>query len=236
MRRIAGTLMLCATLALVACGGDRAAGDRSGKDGVEGNLPAPESAGGPVTGMPDTPGPGQVGPPAPAGLPPDTPVASDGSIGLPPEDADALGDAVEPSFPGIPDEENAPSSMGEPGVQDAVRVLHDYYDAINAHDYARAYVLWSDGGRSSGQSPQQFADGFNDTRKVEVQIDAPGRLDAAAGSRFVEVPLAISATRNDGSVHRYVGAYALRRAVVDGATAEQRQWRIASADIREVRP
>jgi len=32
-----------------------------------------------------------------------------------------------------------------------------------------------------------------------------------------------------------VGAYTLRRAVVDGAGAEQRAWRIASADLREVK-
>ena len=65
---------------------------------------------------------------------------------------------------------------------------------------------------------------------------APGRIGAAAGSRFIEVPVAVSATRDDGSVHKYVGNYTLRRAVVDGATPEQRTWRIASADLREVQP
>lgn len=234
MRLITGSMLLCATLAMTSCDGDRAAADRAGKQGAEDRLPTPESAGGPVTGMPDTPGPGQVGPPAQAALPPDTPVASDGGIGMPPVDGAAPGDAVAPGFPGDPGMESAPSS--EPGVEDAVLVVHDYYAAINARNYAMAYALWSDAGRSSGQTPQQFADGFRDTRQVNVQIDAPGRLDAAAGSRYVEVPLAITAIGNDGSVHKYVGAYVLRRAVVDGANAEQRQWRIASADIREVQP
>ena len=64
----------------------------------------------------------------------------------------------------------------------------------------------------------------------------PGRVDAAAGSRYIEVPVAIDAKQRDGSVRQYVGAYVLRRAVVDGASTEQRQWRIASADLREVRP
>lgn len=231
----AGALLLSTALVLAACGGDRANGERAGRQDAENGLPAPESAGGPVTGMPDTPGPGQVGPP-PVALPPDTPVASDGSIGLPPGDMQAPGDVTEPSFPGIAGEHSAPSSTGEPTAQDAVQVLRDYYDAINARDYAAAYALWSDGGRSSGQSPQQFADGFDDTREIQVQVDAPGRVDAAAGSRYIEVPLAITATRNDGSVHKYVGAYVMRRAVVDGAAVAQRQWRIASADIREVRP
>jgi hypothetical protein len=67
-------------------------------------------------------------------------------------------------------------------------------------------------------------------------VSAPGAIDAAAGSRFITIPVAITATRSDGSVHRFDGTYTLRRAVVDGATAEQRAWRIASADLRELQP
>jgi len=44
----------------------------------------------------------------------------------------------------------------------------------------------------------------------------------------------VEAVHADGSVHHYDGSYTLRRAVVDGATAEQRQWRISDADLREV--
>ncbi|MGH8078899.1 MAG: hypothetical protein ACREPE_16495, partial [Lysobacter sp.] len=93
-----------------------------------------------------------------------------------------------------------------------------------------------DGGRATGQSPQQFANGFADTSGVSVEVMAPGRVDAAAGSRHIEVPVALTATQDDGSQRKYVGAYMLRRAVVDGATPEQRSWRIASADLREVQP
>ena len=64
-----------------------------------------------------------------------------------------------------------------------------------------------------------------------VQPGTPGRLDAAAGSRYVEVPVTVEAAQRDGSVRRYAGSYTLRRAVVDGATAEQRAWRIASANL-----
>ena len=48
--------------------------------------------------------------------------------------------------------------------------------------------------------------------------------------------MALAATQDDGSQRKYVGAYTLRRAVVEGATPEQRAWRIASADLREVQP
>lgn len=139
------------------------------------------------------------------------------------------------SVTGMPDKPG-PGSVAAVTGQPPAEAPIDYYDSINSRSYARAYSLWSDNGRSSGQSPQQFADGFGDTQQVVVEIQPPGAVDAAAGSRYLEVPVAISATRNDGSVHKYVGAYVLRRAVVDGASTEQRAWRIGSADLREVKP
>jgi hypothetical protein len=239
-------LLPCLLLALSACGGDRSAGNGGASD-ADANLPKPETVGGSVTGMPDTPGPGQVGPPpanaATDGLPPDTPIASDGSLGMPTADGSATG-AAEPAFPGSADSGNpeagdaatgTPAAQAEPTPQDAVAVVRDYYAAIDARQYARAYALWSGGGNASGQTPQQFAGGFADTAQVAVETDAPGRIDAAAGSRYIEVPVVIRTTHADGSVHRYAGAYVLRRAVVDGASAEQRAWRIASADLREVK-
>lgn len=201
--------------------------------GEQEGLPAPTGAKGSITGMPDKPGPGQtatVGGEAP--LPEDA--AADGETG-------AEADPENPEtgmLPGGADAETAAgeaAAPGEPTPEDAVAVVRDYYASINSRSYARAYSLWSDDGGSSGQSPEQFAAGFAETAGVEVEIQAPGRVDAAAGSRYIEVPVAISATRNDGSVHKYVGAYVLRRAVVDGASAEQRAWRIGSADIREVK-
>lgn len=214
-------------LALGACGGRDDTAGRSGNDaGVE-TLPRPEVTSGSVTGMPDSPGPGQVGTPS-LELPPDAAVASDGSDGLPPQE-DGAGDGLSPPSTG------AETAMGgEPTPEDAVAVVRDYYAAINAGSFGRAYALWSDG--ASGQTPQQFADGFADTTGVSVQIDAPGQMNAAAGSRYIEVPVSIEAKQRDGGVRRFVGAYVLRRAMVDGASAEQRQWRITSADIREVRP
>ena len=217
-------LVLCMALALGACGDhDDKPGRASDGTSVDA-LPQPEGTSGSVTGMPDAPGPGQVGPQS-GQLPPDTPIASDGSVALPP-DGMVGGDNISPPAAG----------EGEPTPEDAVALVRDYYDAINGGNFGRAHALWSDGGNASGQSPQQFANGFTDTTGVSVQIKAPGRVDAAAGSRYIEVPVAIDAKQRDGSVRQFVGAYVLRRVVVDGASAEQRQWRITSADLREVRP
>ena len=226
-------VIACAALMLVGCSRNNAAqdnGDAAASGGVP--LPQPQVTGGSVTGMPDSPGPRAAASPTAgtdAAIPPGTAIVSDDSMGVPPTDGAASGDAGLP-----PDAAGAQSD--EPTPQDAVAVIRDYYAAINDQNYAHARALWSDGGRSSGQTPEQFADGFANTTDVSVDTEAPGRIDAAAGSRFIEVPVTIEATQRDGSARRYAGVYTLRRAMVDGATADQRAWRIASAQLHEVKP
>jgi hypothetical protein len=228
-------LAACCTLLLAACGSRDRAGDaaRQATGDVE-SLPRPEAGNGSITGMPDKPGPGAVGSELAGATTSVPPLATGDALPLPPPDAGDL--------PAPPDATQAPSqpspaqASAEPTPADAAAVIASYYAAIAASQYPRAYALWSGGGQASGQTAQQFAAGFADTASVSVEVGAPGRVDAAAGSRYVEIPVSVAATRRDGSVHRYAGAYTLRRAVVDGASAEQRAWRIASADLREVRP
>ena len=138
------------------------------------------------------------------------------------------------SPPAPPTTPTAPPAGAEPGAADAAAVVRSYYAAITAGQYPRAYALWSDGGRASGQTGAQFAGGFSDTARVTASTGAPGRVEGAAGSRYVTVPVAVEAIQDDGTIRHYDGTSTLRRAVVDGATAEQRQWRISDADLRQV--
>ncbi len=219
--------VLAVALALSACGGDKpgAAGSKAGSTEA---LPAPAGARGSVTGMPDRPGPGQVGPPQPGEA---IALDAEGNPLLPTDEA-----ATDPAAPIDPDAPPVDAGATEPTPQDAVAVIRDYYAAINRRDYAQAHAMWSDNGRASNQTPEQFAAGFADTTGVSVEIMPPGQVDAAAGSRYIEVPVALTASHADGRQQRFVGAYTLRRAVVDGATPDQRAWRIGTADIREVAP
>ena len=114
-----------------------------------------------------------------------------------------------------------------------MRVVRDYYDAINRGAYDRAYALWSDYGAASGKTLQQFSDGFADTARDSVDIQRPSTVDAAAGSRYLEIPVRVIATRRDQGSSTYRGSYVLRRSVVDGASAEQRKWRIQSARLQK---
>ena len=129
--------------------------------------------------------------------------------------------------------EGQPVDSGGPAA--AIQVLHDYYAAIEVHDYERAYRYWGSGGEASGQTVAQFSAGFADTESVNVQTGLPGRIDAGAGQRYIDVPAAVRAT-TPGGAQCFRGTYVLRRSEVDGATAEQRSWRIASADLKATRP
>jgi hypothetical protein len=59
----------------------------------------------------------------------------------------------------------------------------------------------------------------------------PGRIEGAAGSRFVEIPVLIEAEAASAGVQRFAGSYTLRRAVVEGASEAQMLWHIFAADI-----
>ena len=217
---IACALVACVLL-LAACGDKGGPGARNPDGSTADALPTPAGAKGSVTGMPDAPGPGEAA--ISGSVAPSDDVATDDNpeAGMD-EDGDGQIDA------------DAPNPSGEPTAQDAVALIDQYYSAIEERDFATAYGMWSDGGRASGQSADQFAAGFANTQKVEATLDSPARVEGAVGSRFIEIPVSLEATDNDGHVHRYVGAYTLRRSVVDGASDEQKQWRIASADLREL--
>ena len=213
---------LFAMLATTACSRDDDTDPMRASGPVEA-LPQPLAADGAVTGMPENPGPGDVPlggePPAPPPL-----FAADERFGMP-----LLEDNPET---GLGSTDTA-ADLPEPTPADAVALLQQYYGALGARDFAKAYGMWSDGGRASGLTPEQFAAMFSQVTAVDAQPGEPRQVEAAAGSRFVEVPLLLRTTHGDGSVRTQAGRVVLRRAMVDGASAEQRAWRIASADLRD---
>ena len=147
-------------------------------------------------------------------------------------DVETTGTALQPGTEARPE---SPALQDTAGPGAAAAVLESYYEAIGARDYARAYALWSDSGRASNQTFDAFRAGFAETRTVEAHIGTPGRIEGAAGSRYIEIPVTVRATTTGGEPQCFRGDYTLRRSEVDGATAEQRQWRIHSADL-EKRP
>ncbi|HEX2253169.1 MAG TPA: hypothetical protein VHQ65_07875, partial [Thermoanaerobaculia bacterium] len=120
----------------------------------------------------------------------------------------------------------------EPGsAAAAAAVVRDYYAAVAAGDHRRADRLWGGGGAASGQTLEEMRAGSAQTVSVRAEVGTPGRVEPAAGSRYVRVPVTVRATTRSGEPQCFAGNYVLRRSVVPGATAEQRTWRIHSADL-----
>lgn len=202
-------VLFAACLALTACGGDGSQSKTAtGADGDASGLPAPATQGGSITGMPD-PRAGAAPPIAAATIEPQT-----------------LPDPMTE-----PDAADTAPATNEPGADAAVRVIRDYYAAINLRNHAGAYALWRNQGQASGVSAEQFAQDFANTSGVSVEIGEPGPIGAGAGQRHIEVPVSLVVRNSDGSEQRYRGQYTLQRTVVDGASDDQRAWRIASAQL-----
>src|SRR5690606_34330740 len=129
-------VVLSLVLVMPGCKRESATTGANGDAGDQIALPRPDAGAGSVTGMPDEPGPGAIGPP---------PAVDAGSLA----DPEIVFDG---ESAGASTVEVAP---GEPSAAEAVAVLRDYYAAIGARDYARAHAMWSDGGKASGQTLEQ---------------------------------------------------------------------------------
>lgn len=152
------------------------------------------------------------------------------------------GDASLPVDASLSPEPNSPgggaavpgAASDPPELARARQSIVDYYAAIDAGDYERAYAAWSDEGRASGKTYLEFVAGFARTADVSVEVGEAGRIEGAAGSRYVEIPVVVTARRDDGVRQRFEGSYTLRRAVVDGATESQRTWHLYEASLDQV--
>ncbi|QSJ19319.1 hypothetical protein JYQ62_11705 [Nostoc sp. UHCC 0702] len=117
----------------------------------------------------------------------------------------------------------------------AVQVIRHYYNAINRRDYKSAYEDWSNDGAASQLTFEQFQQGFKNTLSSQVKIGKPGRIDGAAGSSYIEIPVTITAKSVNGTTKHFKGSYVLRRVNdVPGSTAKERMWHIESAKIIRV--
>lgn len=128
--------------------------------------------------------------------------------------------------PGMVNEGRVP----EDSPQAAAHVVESYYALLDAGRYDHAYALWKPG--AAGMGREAFAASFAGYRDYHAKIGAPSDVEGAAGSRYVTVPVRVYGTLGAGGPFDMRGSVTLSRAVVDGATAEQRRWRISGSDIK----
>lgn len=109
----------------------------------------------------------------------------------------------------------------------AADVVRRYHRLIAERRIDDALRLWE-----PGAAPDDLAATAARYAGSTTQVGAPGRIDAGAGQRYVTVPFTITATAADGGTTRTSGTATLHRSGdIDGATAEQRSWRIRSIEM-----
>lgn len=122
----------------------------------------------------------------------------------------------------------APRPADSSGIRAAEpeRVTSEYMMALLRRDFARAASLWVEGATEGAGDSAAFRRAHGDTTFTSYEGGVAGRIEAAAGSHYVKVPVVARGTVPDRPPLLLHGIVTLRRSMVDGATAEQRQWRI----------
>lgn len=104
----------------------------------------------------------------------------------------------------------SPALAAEPAYLDdrstAASLVESYYNAINRHEYARAYTYF---GAHPPKPYDQFARGYADTVSVRV-LTGKAISDGAAGSIYFTLPVAIDALETDGRHRQFAGCYVTR--------------------------
>ncbi|MET0273123.1 MAG: MliC family protein [Phenylobacterium sp.] len=127
---------------------------------------------------------------------------------------------VTPTGPATPVPETA---FPPESPQAAALVAQTYYELLGQGNHADAARLRSDG---------QVGD-FSSYDTLKAQVGAPGVIEGAAGSLYVEVPVTVQGRLKTGAELRQVGKVVLRRVNdVPGSTAQQRSWRIDRIDLK----
>jgi hypothetical protein len=186
------------------------------RSGPQGNAPAPATPAAETGAPSDAPGPiDEAAVNNVAQLPPVAPAAPGTPNGLP-DDRTPVSEAP----------------FAETSAQGAANVLQTYYALIGEHRYREAWALWSDGGQASGMSADDFARSFARYADYHAEVGAPGAIEGAAGSLYVEVPVALYGRLASGEAFHMAGPVTLRRVNdVPGSTAAQRRWHIQTIDV-----
>lgn len=147
---------------------------------------------------------------------------------------------LNPPAPGTPgglaDDRTPVSEAGftPDSAQGAGNVVQSYYALLGARKFAEARALWRPGSAGAGRDLATFARGFDRYSEYHANIGTPGRIDSGAGQRYVTVPVRVYARlKADRSPSYEVGTVTLHRtANIDGATAEQRSWKIDTIALK----
>ena len=160
-------------------------------------------------------------------------VADEPASNLPDDNALAPEAPLNPPAPGEPGglpDDRTPISEGPieaNSAQGAGQVIQRYFALLESGKADEADGLWSGSGTT-----HEFASQLARYGEVHANIGAPGKLEGAAGSIYVDVPVQLYGRLKDGKQFNSRGTMTLRRVNdVPGSTDEQRRWHIYKADF-----
>ena len=113
----------------------------------------------------------------------------------------------------------------------AESLVRSLYNAINAHDYARAYDYFAEPPAKDFAAYQQ---GFENTKHVDV-LTGTVSGDGAAGSTFFSLPVAIRAKDSQGTLNYFAGCYTIK--AINGPIQQppSRPYQIFKASMKPIK-
>ena len=168
------------------------------------------------------------------------------------DDDDAIDDAASTNAVGNEDAPLDPPAPGTPGglpddrtpvsearftpdsAQGAANVVQTYYAFLGSRRFPEARALVQSGSKIAERDVAAFEATFDRYSEYHANVGAPGRIDAGAGQRYVTVPVQVYARLKADRAPVYsIGTVTLHRAGdIDGATAEQRKWKISDIALK----
>jgi hypothetical protein len=137
--------------------------------------------------------------------------------------------APAPGRPGGLEDDRSPlpeAASSETSAQGAANVVQTYYALLEERKYGEARRLWGEGG-ANGADAETFERSFSLYPEYHAQAGKPGRIEGAAGSLFVSVPVQLYGRGVSGKAFSRLATVTLRRVNdVPGAKPEQLRWHI----------
>ena len=126
---------------------------------------------------------------------------------------------------GLPDDrtplDERPAKAGS--AQAAATVVETYYALVESGRAAEAAKLRADG----------VVEDTRGLKTMSANVGAPGAVEGAAGSLYVDVPVVVYGRWENGAEYHRSGKATLRRVNdVPGSTPEQRAWRIVKIELK----
>ena len=145
-------------------------------------------------------------------------------------------ETIKPGEPGGLPDDRTPVEEGPidaKSAQGAGQVLQLFGGLLAQRKFVEARKLWSDDGKASGLTQAEFVAAYDKYSEIHSEVGAPGQMEGAAGSSYVEIPFRLYGKLKSGKPFNLVGPVTLRRINdVPGSTDEQRRWHIYQSGLK----